>query len=217
MFKLKRLYPLLTSLLLLAFVAFGLRVKASPAVPPVFDVKSAPGQLCHGVVYSDIPHTVSDLYNEQLVGAPQLVSGSLQGGEPSSVTVICPIVRDRILDSIGIRTAWIDVTVNPVVINGILVTSRKVQCRLEETTGAYMSQFGGLLNAMASGPYASTPVTADGFIKRLNLTIPAVPSQAAQAGASFNNGYADIACILPSFASIQGYGWMEYGGETTDW
>jgi len=187
---------------------------ASPAVPAVYDSKQMAGSACKISACTFIPTTVAGLQNLTVTtGTHQLI---VHGGSPTDTCdVTCPISRDRYQDGVGPRGAWVDVEIGAIVSPP---PDRKISCRLENTTGAYT--LNGLVKTWAElGPFTSTPTPATQNYQRINLTIPYpnVPQEPWSHGATYANGYSAIVCTMPMFTTIHGYGWVEYGGESTDW
>lgn len=225
----------LTALLLIVaaicmLLSVSPNLKAFPANPPVYDTKQLPGSICRITVCGYQISSVSLLRDETMNnGAHQTVTPlNGTGSDPTATCdVVCPILRDRFPDSVGPRSAWVDVSVPPITAPGFpnINTTRGARCHLTDTTGVYTVQTStGPYTKIweQAGPDAFTPMPASVNIRRLNLGIPypptmPVPTEPWNAGATYANGYSAILCSMPIGSSIEGYGWQESAGESTDW
>lgn len=223
-----KLYPLLATVLFFAAICDGFRVRASPANPAVYDTKSLPGAMCR-ISACDFPvaeawqiMNLSFAVGPHQYGPPYVAPAGFIGGQCS---MVCPLVRDRYQDSVGPRAAYIEVNVPPHATQPQANQNRSASCRLVNTTGTYtVPPSVQVVNFEQAGPASSTPLPPAAGVRRLTLQIPypnggggSVPSVPWANGATYANGYSSIVCTMPVGSSIEGYGWTEYAGETTDW
>jgi|GEM_PF-1849591 len=209
-------------LIILGFVVMSVALRysavarATPAVPAVYDTKNMPGSAC-------VPHgcsatmTLDRLYNVEATGVDSLgIAWGPQAGPTDTCGYICPIIRDRIQDGVGVRGAWIEIQVNSV---SSSPGGRNIYCTLSETTGTFMLNGSLTREISPNSPTVLTLTPTSHGTQRIDLPIPYpnVPQTAWAHGATYANGYSSIDCTIPWGTRIEGYSWTEYAGESTDW
>lgn len=217
------------SLACLALYGFLLHKSlASPAYPPVYDVKSAPGSNCRAYFCDWFPPASSKYYYE----VTELFGGAIDGsvlvtgpypGATHRCDYTCPIVRDRPGDPNGIAVAWIDIALPQYGNTPLPDPNRKATCELVQTSALYTTQTSnGSLQTYTTvkGPSAGW-LAEKSATYRGTLTPGAVPTTAPPPYtgtiAGYTYGSAAIHCSMPPDAIISSYGWLESGGESTDW